>query len=463
MAPRRPSSGGGRFVLALASPVVLGALAALVWGALTGPRPVLETTARAVTTAPDAALETPTAQAASHPSLVVLAFANIGGDPQQAYFADGFTEDIAAALAHAPGLIVAARGTGFAFKGRTEKAQQIGRELGAQHLLTGIVSRTPTGLRVVARLVETATGRPAWQEIFDRPLADLFILQQELTDHVAAAVAPEARRAAGERASAAGANTLAAHDLTLRARAALKSIELDSARAARGLAEQAVARDPNYAPAYLAFALSLAAVFDNRWDRDYASTPVAQRMAAASQAAANLAPGDATAHATLAMAQTYAMQHDKAAVEAERALALAPDDAEVLALAAKSMLGLGRFERAVTLLHRARLYDPAGTVTGAGTTLGIAQYQLRRYDDAVDALRPCATPSSQGTLCRAMLAAALAQAGQRAEAATEVETLQRLSPGFTVKENSRREVGIVRDLAWVRHVAEGLRKAGVPE
>jgi adenylate cyclase len=453
-------------VLAVGGVVVLGVLGMLGWSAFNRSALRLPPSPLAATPFAPGELAAPPVAAPivdRKPALAVLAFATIARDGADDHFADGITEELAAALARMPGIVVTTRGTGLALKGRPGNAKDIGRALGVAHLLTGSVTRNDTHVRLIARVVETSTGLPVWQEIFDRPNAELFVVEQELVEHAMKEIAPEARPGPGERPVQVDANALAAHELTLRSRHALRARNPDAVREARKLAEQAVGRDAEFAPGYLAFAAALAVLIENRWDRDYASAQLAQRMTGASHAAANLVPMSADAHALLAVAQTFSMQHDAAAIEAERALTLAPEDGEVIALAAKAMLGLGRFERAVTLLRKAQLLDPAGASLDARATLGVALYQLKRYADAVEALRACAPAAAKTTFCRAMLAAALAQAGLGDEAKLEVEALQRTSPGFTIAENSRREAAIARDLAWVRHTADGLRKAGVPD
>lgn len=184
------------------------------------------------------------------PALIVLPFSNISDDPEQEYFSDGFTEDVTTALARVPGFLVTARNTAFTYKDKNVDARTLGQELGVRYLLEGSVRKRGDRVRLNAQLIETQTGNHVWAETFDRPLTDIFIVQDDLVDRIVGSVASHLRRHEGERALSASPEKLQAYDLTVRARMLFKQNEFASVSEARTLLRKAIEVDPSYAMAH---------------------------------------------------------------------------------------------------------------------------------------------------------------------------------------------------------------------
>ena len=184
------------------------------------------------------------------PSIAVLPFHNLSGDPEQEYFADGVVEDIIAALSRMRWLFVIARNSSFAYKGRVADVKDVGRALGVRYVLEGSVRKTGTRVRITGQLIDTATGMHLWAERFEATLADIFALQDEMAESVVGAIAPQLERAEIERAKRKPTESLDAYDFYLRGVAKVHSGSHESIDAALPLFRQAIERDPDFASAY---------------------------------------------------------------------------------------------------------------------------------------------------------------------------------------------------------------------
>ena len=183
------------------------------------------------------------------PSLAVLPFQNLSGDPEQEYFADGIVEDITTAIARLPWLFVIARNSSFTYKGKAVDVKQVGRELGVRYVLEGSVRKAGNRVRITGQLIDTATGAHIWADRFDGALDDIFELQDQVASSVAGAIEPRLRLAEIERASRKPTESLDAYDLYLRALAQINKYTEEGMREAVILAKRALAIDPSYAPA----------------------------------------------------------------------------------------------------------------------------------------------------------------------------------------------------------------------
>jgi adenylate cyclase len=183
------------------------------------------------------------------PSLAVLPFQNMSGDPEQEYFADGIVEDITTAIARLPWLFVIARNSSFTYKGRAVDVKQVGRELGVRYVLEGSVRKAGNRVRITGQLIDTTSGAHIWADRFDGALDDIFELQDQVASSVAGTIEPRLRLAEIERAARKPTDILDAYDLYLRAVAQLHKYTEESVREAVILARRALAIDPSYAPA----------------------------------------------------------------------------------------------------------------------------------------------------------------------------------------------------------------------
>jgi TolB-like protein len=397
-----------------------------------------------------------------HLSIVVLPFTNIGGGPEQEYFVDGVTESLTTDLSRIAGSFVIARNTAFTYKGKPNDVKQIGRELNVRYVLEGSVQRGGNRMRVNVQLIDAETGNHLWAERFDKPLADLFDMQDEIVARLARQldaelVAAEARRA--ERAP-----NPEAIDLYFQGAACWhkgESPEIFSQ--ALGYFERALARDPGNVEALLG-----AAWLDAMRGTVFMGDDRAQRLAAAETAATrilSLAPNHAFAHFVLGYVQIFTNRVTQGIAEAERALVLDRNLASAHALIGAGKTFAGRAEESEVHVQEALRLSPrdsrayhwmasvAATKLNLGANAEAAQWARR----AIEANR-------NFPLAHFWLAAALAQLGRLDEARQAVLPGLALAPGFTI---ARYRAGVQSDhptyLAQRERIIEGMHKAGVPE
>lgn len=397
------------------------------------------------------------------PVMIVLPFDNLSSDPEQEYFADGLTEDLTSALARVPGFLVAARNTAFSYKGKSVNVQQLGTELGARYLLKGSARKYGDRVRLNAQLIETENGTHAWAESFDRPLQDIFILQDELVGRIVGSVASRLRQREGERALRAEPETLAAYDLTSRARLLFRQNNLQSIQEARELLRRANELDPTYARAFTILAQVEMFFFTNRVSDEYARPETAERVIAAAARGSALAPHDASGHAINGMAMRLVGDYENAAKEANVARTLAPNDPDVLAETVSVLLGVGDYENAVQTVRLVRALDPYINPLYVGVLQAQALFALGQFEESKTAAEFCLHRTPKDVRCHESLVRALGELGPPEEARAATVELLRLSPDYTIKEYKRRASKNRKDSAAVERWADGLRKAGVPE
>jgi adenylate cyclase len=263
------------------------------------------------------------------PSIAVLPFANMSGDPEQEYFADGMVEDLITLLSKSRGLLVIARNSTFAYKGRPIDVKQVGRELGVRYVLEGSVRKAGKRVRVTGQLVEAATAGHLWAERYDRDLADIFAVQDEITASVSSAILPALERSERERVARKPPDSLDAWECYHRGLWHYSKVEAAENTLAIGFFERAIALDPGFAAAHAALARALAtqaAVLAPFAERQ-TLTPRSLDHARCSVA---LDPGSAINHGALAIALLLSGRHDEAMAEADIAVSLDPNSAQAL-------------------------------------------------------------------------------------------------------------------------------------
>ena len=326
------------------------------------------------------------ARAPEGPAIAVLPFVNLSGDPQQEYFSDGLTEDLMTELSRASrDLRVLARNTTFQYKGKAVDIPKLGRELGARYVLEGSVRRTDDRLRVMAQLIETQTGAHVWADRFDREMADVFLVQDEIVSQIVAKIAGnfgvidinEARSATRKNPG-----EIQAYDLVLRAQDVMRpEWSHETFSAAKELLRQAIALDPLNARARreLAYLAVIGWVF--RWDK----TPEPpQEITAQAAKAVQLDPADARAHMVAASAYFFNKQLDLFEREAQQAMELAPYDAEILATLACMIADTGQWQRGVTLAEKANALNADAAIGWYHHTLYYDYYLKGDYERALE-------------------------------------------------------------------------------
>jgi adenylate cyclase len=389
------------------------------------------------------------------PSIAVLPFVNMGGDPEQEYFADGLTEDLITELSRFQELRVIARNSVMTYKGKPVRVQDVGRDLGVRYVLEGSVRKAGDRVRITAQLIDAATGHHLWAERFDRDLADIFEVQDEVSSRIVATLA--GRLAESERRRVRGSQTdnLEAYDCVLRGRELWERFTPDANQEARRLYEKAIELDPDYARAYASLAWTYLVEHSEGW-----AEPEAQPLERALEIARRGVSVNPASHSNrLALGQVCLSKglHEEALEALETAVALNPNDADGYVFLAQALNRVGRSDEAVGLIERAQRLNPASPSWYAWN-LGIACYLLRRYDDAVVALR---RGRPFGAMAYRWLAAAYAQLGRDAEAKEAAAEYLRRTPDFSLTRHL--EMLHFGSAADRDHYAEGLRKAGLPE
>ena len=414
-------------------------------------------------TAPPAA--SPTDSAPSSPprlSIVVLPFANIGGDPEQEYFADGITESLTTDLSRISGSFVIGRSTAFTYKGKGVDLKQVGRELNVRYALEGSVQRGGNRLRVNVQLIDAESGNHLWAERFDKPLADLFDMQDEIVAHLAAQLGTQLVEAEARRAERAP--NPDSVDLYFRGMAYFhRGLTAEYLTQADALLYRAAMLDPGNLEALVGRAWVDIAFVGNFLIDDRAA-----RLATAEAAAIkalSMAPSHAFAHFVLGAIYVLTNRNAQAIAECEHALALDRNLAYAHTMIGIAKTALGHAEDAEGHIREALRLSPRDINAHSWmTSAGSAKLHLGNDEDAVGWLRRAIEINRNSAFAYFSLAAALAQLNRGDEARAAATGGLALEPSFTI---GRLRAGARSDnpvyLAQRERIYEGLRKAGVPE
>ena len=395
------------------------------------------------------------------PSIAVLPFINMSGDPEQEYFSDGVTEDIITELSRFRSLFVIARNSSFAYKGRSINVKEIGRDLGVQYVVEGSVRKAGNRVRITAQLVETATGNHLWAERYDRDLDDIFAVQDEVTRAIVTSIEPEMASTERERARRKPPDDLGAWDYYQRGLWHLYQFTREDNAEAQRLIRQSVELDPGFASAHA----ELAYVLVQNLIQGYSEARpenIAEVLRAAQQAVA-LDDKDAVAHLTLGRVYLLKREYTASVEELETAIALNPSSARAqyslgfsLTFAGNPEAAIPRFETAIRLSPN----DPE--MPSFLEMLAWACLQTKRYEVAVEWSSKAIRRPNAEFWAYANLAAALGHLGRRDEAIVALGELLRRNPDFSPK-FLRKHVYYNRVPDHLEHYIDGLRKAGLAE
>jgi TolB-like protein/class 3 adenylate cyclase len=401
-------------------------------------------------------------------SIVVLPFANLGGDPEQEYFVDGVTESLTTDLSRISGSFVIGRNTAFTYKGKHVDLKQIGRELNVRYVLEGSVQRGGNRLRVNVQLIDSETGNHLWAERFDKPVADLFDMQDEIVARLANQLSAQLIEAEALHAELSKSTGLDSLDLTFRGLAAFnRGLDPANIEQAEQFFNKALALDAMNVDALAGLGLerSLSAIF-----HVHSLTSVDRRAyLAAAEAAAKKALGISPRHtrARLALASTLLATNraTQSIAEFEDTIALDQNQATAYAFIALAKVFLGRAGEIEDDISHALRLSPRDTYTYYWFNIaGVAKLALGKDDEAISWLRRSTEANRNNPLNHFFLAAALAHQGQNAEAAMAAKAGLELEPAFTIR---RYREGALTDnatyLAQRERFYEGMRMAGVPE
>jgi TolB-like protein/class 3 adenylate cyclase len=397
------------------------------------------------------------------PSIAVLPFTNMSGDPEQEYFADGIVDDIITALSHFKALFVIARNSSFTYKGRAVDVKQVGRELGVRYVLEGSVRKAANRVRITGQLVDTATGAHLWAERFDGGLDDIFDLQDQVTESVVGAIAPAVEKAEIERAKRKPTESLDAYALYLRGLAKhYQFANRQTNNEALRLFNSAIELDPDFAAAYGRAASCYLFAKTEAWI-SVTSNEISE-VTRLARRAVELGKDDAIALAASGYALAV-VTHDleTAAALIDRALVLNSNLAEAWSCGGWVKNWLGDPESAIERFVRAmRLspLDPTLLVMRAGTAH--ANFFLHRYDEASSWAAMALEDNPDHKAALRIAAASNAMAGRPEQAHKAMARLRQLNPALRVS-NLKDVLGPYQHAEYLSQYEEGLRQAGLPE
>jgi adenylate cyclase len=386
------------------------------------------------------------------PSIAVLAFTNMSGEAEQEYFSDGVVEDITAALSRVGWLFVIARNSSFAYKGKSSDVRQVGRELGVRYVLEGSVRKAANRVRITGQLLDATSGAHIWAERYDRDLADIFAVQADIADAVAAAISPAVASAERQRARRKRPNNLSAWEAYQRGLWHLCQVTADDNKAAQEFFRQAIELDPTFAGGYtgLSEALDRAAIVWHTRELAEALRLVEEYA----RRAVSLDGNDAYAHVCLASALVMRGDYRGAREEAERALILNPNEADAYGSLGIAFLYDGEPEKGLVGLEENLRRDPFGPSASARCNqIAVAHYLCGDYEAAIVAARRTIRlfPSYSGSY--RWLAAAFGQLG-RIDEASKV-----LAEAAAFRSHVHQRPPWLRPKDY-EHWLDGLRKAG---
>lgn len=394
------------------------------------------------------------------PSIAVLPFANMSGDAEQEYFADGIAEDIITDLSKVGGLLVIARNSTFVYKGRSVDIRAVARELGVRSVLEGSVRRAGDRLRITAQLIDASTGGHLWADRYDRDVSDIFAVQDDVTRQIVEALRVTLTPAEHARLAGGGTRNLQAHDLYLRAREFLFGVNKnrETFAEAKSLLERAITLDPRYAEALAG--LGFAHIFDyfNRWTTD--ADHALQLTKEYAEKAIAVDPNEPFGHLVAARASMFAGHLDEAQAQVNTALSISPNDAMGHYTLGCIQIYAGQPLAAIPQIERAMRLDPAYSQQYLHF-LGTAYLVAAKYETAAALFKQRTILVPDTDLSRAFLASALGHLGEIDEAKRVWSELEAINPDYSFADHLGRLPFKVP--GCVNTIKEGLRKAGLFE
>jgi adenylate cyclase len=392
------------------------------------------------------------------PSIAVLPFQNMSGDPEQEYFADGMVEEITTALSRFKRLFVIARNSSFTFKGQAVDVKEVGRRLGVRYVLEGSVRKASGKVRITGQLIDAVTGAHIWADRFERDLTDVFALQDEVTIAVVSAIQPKLFQTEIEMAARRRPENLTAYDLCFRAMQQYRLGTREGLAEAIRLGRRALELDPRFG-----FVAALAGVCHmSNVVLGYAVDPQVERKEAVRlmRLALRLDDSDPDTLAWAGMTSAYMVGDCESEIEmADRAVALNPNSYRTWSCRGQVYRIAGLPEEAVRSFERATRVNPVDPmlhITFAG--MGMAFIELRRFDEAIAAGKKARRQNPSFPIAYRCLAAAFAHLGRNAEAHETAARMLELDPAFTISALIARG-----GYSNTKLLIEGLRKAGLPE
>ena len=389
------------------------------------------------------------------PSLAVLPFTNVSGDPEQEYFADGITEDIINDVSKVSGLFVIARNSSFTFKRQSVDIKDVGRKLGVRHVLEGSVRKAGTKVRINVQLIDAESGGHVWAERYDRGLEDIFLVQDEVTRKIVRTLEVTLTGSERGRRQDRGKVNVAAYDCLIRAKSCIQNFNAAALVEASAMLERALAIDPGLAQAYASSAICCGVEYANAWN-GRTESDLEQALALARKAC-EVDAFEAVSHHALAVALMWLRRLDEAESAARRAIELDANSAQSHGTLGNVLDFTGRHELALESMERALRLDPAFNLWLHA--LGRALFALGRYNEAEAMFERRLVHMPASDVTRAYLASLYGHTNRQDEARRVWRELMEINPRYTI-EHTLRILPYVNP-APLEQFVEGLRKAGL--
>jgi TolB-like protein len=402
----------------------------------------------------------------AEPCIAVLPFTNMSGDPEQQYFSDGITEDIITELSRFRGLLVIARNSSFQFRDKAVDVKRVGRELGVQFVVEGSVRKLGGRVRITAQLIDAQTGNHTWAERYDRDLADVFALQEELAHAIAATVGGRVEASRSERVAHPSPEGLTAYDLALRAKAFMFKYTKNDVHQARVLALRAIEIDPSNARAHAYYANIAFNLWMAHWTAERES--MFEEACRHAERAVALDESDTVTRCVLGLVKVFTRDYDEARLHLEKALASNPNESEARLFYAVYLTATGQADAAIEQIELAKRLNPFD-FSWTPWIKGVALFTAHRYDEAIAVLTQIPEPINE---IRGWLAASYAHAARLREAKACLDHFLCVAkqdmvayPGDRLRDWEPYWHGALeyRDQHDFDHLFEALRKAGLPD
>ncbi len=393
------------------------------------------------------------------PSIAVLPFTNMSGDQEQEYFSDGITEDIITDLSKVAGLLVIARNSSFAYKGKNVDIRTVGRELGVRSVLEGSIRRAGNRVRITAQLIDAADGGHLWAERYDRDLTDIFAVQDEVTLQIVSALKVTLSPAEKARVGETGTSNVSAHDAFLHGRELILAKTKTRAAFEQSIAlfNQAIALDAGYGAAYAGLAMAHNVDFHNHFTDD--ASHALEVAADFADKAVGLSPNDPFVRFVAGVVATFRGDFDRAAEEIDATLASNPNSAAAYGTRGMAYVYAGDPLAAIPQIEKAIRLDPVSTGHNLHY-LGTAHLTAGKYEAAAALFRERIRLVPVTDVSRAYLASALGHLGHADEARAVWRELMEINPSYSFDAHVGRLP--FRNPADVERIREGLTMAGLP-
>jgi adenylate cyclase len=390
------------------------------------------------------------------PSIAVLPFVNMSGDPEQEYFSDGLTEEIITALSRIRNIFVIARNSTFNYKSKPVKVQQVAEELGVRYVIEGSIRKAEDRVRITAQLIDALTGHHLWAERYDRKLEDIFAIQDEITEEIVTALDVKLIRGEQARLWRKSIKDPEARDHYYRGREIVYRFTKEAATEARNLFQRVIELEPDSPLGYAWEAWTHYLDAWRGWGKDPAWS--LKRAGELAQKAVSLDDNNADAHSLLGWIYLLEGQFEKAIAEGERAVAISPNGADVAFRAAHTYMLYGRPDEAIVLVKKAMRLNPIPPALYFNI-LGVSYRESKQYEEAISTFKEGIARYPEYILSRYALVTTYCAAERYEEARTEAREIYKIDPRFNLEQYTKRLP--YKDREVNERLLSDLRKAGL--